>query len=321
MAKIYLSYTHADAQFANALAASLRAKNHETVSDPSALTPGSEWREVLNTALTTADAFVPVLTEHSTGSQFVLSEIGAARVIARSRGDMLVIPVVLGQIDVPNVVGDLQAVISEDADAEYVTAEIDRAVVALVVRRTVRQQQQEAKSAQEEKDVGEYVEVAIASLRRNETRERIVASLWFILGIIALVGGVLFGIEALARAGAVTPKTAQEVSASWVGFAWAALKSVVIIGLILAAVKYCFILGRAHMTEALKSSDRIHAISYGSFYLRAFRGTEAPAAIKEVFQHWNITTPSGFANSPADQFDPKYLEKAVEILKAGVGKG
>jgi hypothetical protein len=321
VAKVYLSYTHADAQFANALAASLRAKNHEPVSDESALTPGSEWRELLTTALTKADAFVPVLTEHSTGSQFVLSEIGAARVIARSSGDMVVIPVVLGQIDVPNVVADLQAIISEDADVEHIAAQIDRAVVAHVARRTVRQQQQEAKSAQEEKDVGEYVEVAIASLRRNETRERLVGSLWFILGIIALIGGVVFGIEALSRAGDVVPKTAAEVSAAWVGFAWAALKSLVIIGLILAAVKYCFVLGRAHMSEALKSSDRIHAISYGSFYLRAFRGTEAPAAIKEVFQHWNITTPSVFASSEVEQFDPKYLEKIIEVVKSGIGKG
>lgn len=321
MAKIYLSYTHADASFANALASALRARHHEPVSDVSALTPGSPWREVLSKALTTADVFVPILTEHSVRAQFVLSEIGAARVIAQSRGDMLVIPVVLGQIDVPNVVGDLQAIISEDSDVEYTATEIDRAVLGLVARRAVRQQQQEAKSAQEEKDVSAYVEVAIASLRHNELRERVIATMWFVLGIAALGGGVFFGIEALSRAGGTVPKTAADVSTAWVGFAWAALKSLVIIGLLLAATKYCFVLGRAHMSEALKSSDRIHAISYGSFYLRAFRGSEAPAGITEVFQHWNITTPSAFANSSSDQFDPKYVEKIVEIVKSGIGKG
>jgi hypothetical protein len=318
VAKIYLSYTSADAEVASALAAALRARKHEPVSDSSALTPGSEWREVLTTALIHADAFVAVLSESALRSQFVLSEIGAARVIAQSRGDMVIIPVVIGSIQVPTVIGDIQAIVSENSDVEYVATEIDRAVVALLARRAVLQQQQEAKSKQEEKDVGEYVDVAIASLERHEARERIVGSVWFVAGLLALAGGMYFGIVALSRAGRVVPKTEGELSAAWVGFAWATLKSLVIIGLILAAVKYCFLLGRAHMSEALKSSDRIHAISYGRFYLRAFRGTEAPEALKEVFQHWNISTPSAFANSSPDQFDPKYLDKAIGIIKSAL---
>jgi hypothetical protein len=128
----------------------------------------------------------------------------------------------------------------------------------------------------------------------------------------------------LSHAGSLSPKTVGDVSAAWVGFAWAALKTFVIIGLILAAAKYCFVLGRANMSEALKSADRIHAMSYGRFYLRAFRGREAPAAIKDVFQHWNISTPSAFADSSPEQFDPKFLDKALDLAKtlaAKVGKG
>jgi hypothetical protein len=196
LAKIYISYSHEDTKFATAVAATLTQRGHEPVSDVSAVMPGAEWRGVLNEALQTADAFVALLTESSLKSQFVLAEIGTARAIAQSRGDMLVIPVVVGTLTVPLVVADIHAVMSSDGNAEFIASEIDRALAALEARRAVKKLEEHAKSKQENEDVGNHVDVEISLLAKSERRDRFVGNLWFVAGIAMLAGGVYYGIDA-----------------------------------------------------------------------------------------------------------------------------
>src|SRR5215471_9412089 len=49
-----------------------------------ALAPGQDWRNVLLKALAAADAVIILLTERALTSQFVMGEIGAARVLQLS---------------------------------------------------------------------------------------------------------------------------------------------------------------------------------------------------------------------------------------------
>lgn len=323
MAKIYISYSQADSDLAIALGDELRSRGHELAIDLSLLTPGTDWREALNTALKTADALVALITRNSLESQFVISEIGAARAFAKSSGQMLVLPVIADDIPVPAFISDIQAILAPSRDIKHIADEVDRAVASLVGIRAAREQQQVAQKEQLERDAAPYVDEAIASLTRNEKRDRWIAYAWFVGGSLVLVAGVAYALWSLQAAVTtqLVPATTAEVSNAWIRFAWVALKTLVVVGLLLAASKYCFLLGRSHMSESLKSADRIHAISYGRFYLRAWGGREAPPQMKDVFQHWNISSPSAFAETTPEQFDPKYLEQLIALAKLVAGKG
>ena len=76
-----------------------------------------------------------------------------------------------------------------------------------------------------------------------------------------------------------------------------------------------FSLGKSYSSESLKSSDRIHAIRFGEFYLRAFGDKTKWEELKEVFQHWNIDRNSSFASLDVSQFDPKILESLTDLIK------
>ena len=81
MATLYLSYKSEDSALAKQLASALETIGHTVVYDAVALAPGQNWREVLLKALAAADAVIVLLTERSLTSQFVMGEIGAARVL------------------------------------------------------------------------------------------------------------------------------------------------------------------------------------------------------------------------------------------------
>ena len=107
MATLYLSYKNEDASLARALATELESLGHTAVYDAVALAPGQNWRDVLLRALASADAVIVLLTERTLGSHFVMGEIGAARALQHSFGRMLLLPVLVGGIEMPTIISDL----------------------------------------------------------------------------------------------------------------------------------------------------------------------------------------------------------------------
>ncbi len=107
MATIYVSYKLEDRNLAKQLADELEQLGHQPVYDAVALSPGENWRQVLIEALCRADAVVVLLTERALGSPFVLGEIGAARALCHTFGELLLLPVLVGDLSIPPVVSDL----------------------------------------------------------------------------------------------------------------------------------------------------------------------------------------------------------------------
>jgi len=101
----------------------------------------------------------------------------------------------------------------------------------------------------------------------------------------------------------------------WYHYLAVAIKSAVIVGLLIATSRYAVMVGKASMEEAIKNSDRRHAISFGRFYLEAFGEEATWDRVKEVFQHWNIDKGEHLSQVTPEQFDPQFFEKFTELVK------
>jgi len=313
MARIYISYTSADREVANELAGGLTDKGHEVLMDVDTLVPGQNWRAVLTDALQSSEVFVSLLTENSTSSQYVLTELGAARAFMQSSKKMLVIPVVFEGIEIPSVISDIQVLRAAYLDIKSVVEKIDRAIASFIGRRAAEEKKEEEVKERIESNAATFIQDAIESLEKQESRNRRSGNIWYYLGYITLVAGIAFGFYSITQFSISTDM-------QWIRFAYLGLKSIIVVGLLIACSKYSFTLGKSYMSEALKGADRIHAISFGKFYLRAFGEKATWSELKEVFQHWNIDRNSAFSTLDTNQFDPKFLEAIIEVAKAASSK-
>lgn len=107
MSTIYLSYKLEDRDLGKRLANELERLGQRTIWDAVALSPGVNWRDILIKELSSADAVVVLLSERALLSPFVMGEIGAARAFNHAFGEMLLLPVLVGDLPVPDVVSDL----------------------------------------------------------------------------------------------------------------------------------------------------------------------------------------------------------------------
>lgn len=313
MVKIYISYQHDDQPFVIALANRLEAAGHILTYDVNELSPGTDWRTALDVGLKTSEVFIVVLSKNTERSQYVLTEIGAARAYSLESNRMLLVPVIIDDMPPPLSIQDIHAIIRPDQNIDEIVQEIERAISHFIGRRAALETAESEAAAKIQSNAAEYISVAIESLGRLEIRDRNFSYFWYIIGFIALILGVAFALWGLSIAG-------QQVTLSISSLLIVTLKTIVVIGLLGACAKYAFSLGKSYSSESLKSSDRIHAIRFGEFYLRAFGDKTKWNELKEVFQHWNIDRNSSFSALDPSQFDPKIIESLLEFLKLVGGK-
>jgi hypothetical protein len=313
MAKIYISYQRDDQPFVIDLAGRLKASGHSLTYDVDELSPGTEWRPALDVGLKTSEVFIVVLSKNTQRSQYVLTEVGAARAYSLESNRMLLIPIIIDETPPPLSIQDIHAIIQPDKDLEEIVPKIERAISAFIGRRAALETAATETAKKIQTNAADYIRVAIDSLNLLEKRDRLFSYFWYITGFVALVVGIAFALWGLSVA-------SQQVEFSIPSLLLVALKTIVVIGLLGACAKYAFSLGKSYSSESLKSSDRIHAIRFGEFYLRAFSDKTKWEELKEVFQHWNIDRNSSFSSLDTSQFDPKIFESLLEIVKIVGGK-
>jgi hypothetical protein len=309
VARVYISYNHADNDIGLQISQCLKEKGHQVTFDIDTLTPGMEWRTALSEGLKDSEVFVALITEKSLVSQHVLSEIGSARAFAQSSSRMLIIPVILDEIPIPPVIADINAIISPARDIQDICTKIEKAISVWIGRRAADEEKRGKVSERIEVNAAEYIDDAIKSLESLERRNRYNSNFWYAAGFISLLAGIGF-------VGYAVTTSSESVKLSWIDLSVVVLKSAVVIGLLGACAKYAFTLGKSYISEALKSSDRLHAISFGKFYLRVY-GTDIGATeLKDAFQHWNIDRESSFSKQNVGDIDPKIVDIIVEVAKS-----
>lgn len=69
------------------------------------------------------------------------------------------------------------------------------------------------------------------------------------------------------------------------------------------------------MVEAIRCSDRIHAISFGKFFLDAYGSEASREEVLRAFSSWNIDNGNtSFRNQSGEDYDPKIAE-IINVLK------
>ncbi len=308
MAKIYISYQRNDSSFVMQLAQRLKDAGHSLAYDVDTLSAGTDWRAALDHGLKASEVFIVVVSESTAKSQYVLAEVGAARAYALESGRMLIIPVIIDNSPPPLSLQDIHAIIQPDQDVGEISNKIETAISAFIGRRAAIDAAASQAAEKIQINAADYIKVAIDSLAKLESRDRWLGYLWYAAGFLALVVGIAFTLWGLSQAG-------QRGNLPTESLMLIALKAVIVIGLLGACAKYAFSLGKSYASEALKSSDRIHAIRFGEFYLRAFGDKTKWEELKEVFQHWNIDRSSSFASLDSSSFDPKLIESILELAK------
>ena len=313
MAKIYISYQTNDQPFVIELSSQLKEAGHTLFYDIAALTPGTEWRTVLDTGLKSSEVFIVIISKNTEKSQYVLTEVGAARAYALESGRMLILPIIIDNTPPPLSIGDIHAIVQPDRDLSQIIFKIESAISAFIGRRAAIETAATEAAEKIQTGATDYINVAINSLKKLEKRDRVLSYLWYSIGFVALIAGIGFTLYGLSLAG-------QQTSLHIENLTLVGLKTIVVIGLLGACAKYAFVLGKSYSSESLKSSDRIHAIRFGKFYLRAFGDKIKWDELKEVFQHWNIDRNSSFSTLDVSQIDPKIVESLLEFVKLASGK-
>lgn len=277
------------------------------------VSPGSEWRVSIKEAVAKADVILAVITERYINEKYGTD--GLKYLVGYvENSNKLLIPVVIGEIDVPfdiSVYNYIKLEPRNIASVEVVVSEINSAIWTHAGKKQAIEEKQTEKKEKIERKASEYVGDAISELNRRETELLNRANLWYRLGYGAIVVGVI-------AAGVFTFVGYQRFTSgqpAWDLVVFTAIKSIVLVGLLLAMAKYSFTLAKSFMEESLKNADRIHAISFGKFYLQAFEESIAAGDIKDVFQHWNISSKNSFSSQSSEVIEPKMLEAALEIVK------
>lgn len=90
---------------------------------------------------------------------------------------------------------------------------------------------------------------------------------------------------------------------------------IVISGLAVALSRFLFLLGKSFMVEAIRCSDRAHAIGLGRLNLKLYKNKFEWSELKDVLQNWNIDQGSAFRNLDAKDIEVGGLEQLISALK------
>lgn len=312
MTQVFISYSMADRQLADSLAEGLEKQGHRAIIAPTEISIGGDWREEIAEHLRDADAFVVIISKESQSSQWLMAEAGTAMGYFRERGKPLILPIVFDGAGIPAPLGNIQVLFASRTEIGSAVSKLAHALNDLEGMLSARADKKREVQARVEETAAGYIQKSLDGLTKRENNYRRVAHAWYILAYLPLVAGAGFGIL---RWSSFWDSVLQAS-----GQLHVIVISIALVSLLIALSRLAFLLGKSYMIESLRNADRIHAISFGKFYLEAFGENAEWSEVKEAFQHWNIDTGSSFVGQDAKDYDPELMKNLMSIAKMVTGK-
>jgi hypothetical protein len=218
--------------------------------------------------------------------------------------------------DIPDFIRDLYCIRLTDENYPEALDKIESSISSFIGKKEAVEEQESLKREFIESKAADYITVATGALKSREFHNTCVAYICYIIGLVTLISGIFFAIDGLKSFTDIQKSLAKTPEIIWVVIIIVLIKSVIIIGLLLACSKYTFTLGKSFMHEALRNADRIHAISFGEFFIKAYGDKiSSYSEFNEIFQNWNIDKSSSFKELDVNSYDPKFSESLVEVIK------
>ena len=305
--KVFISYESEDEEWIKDLINIMRNNGHEIIESRD-IEVGADRRTGIQQLLSRSNVFVAIVSpKYSINNH--RGEISIAENMNKTSGGLSILPVAYN-IDVdqiPDPLRKYKSISVKDTSVSEMAKIIGDAIDAIAQKQLDRLDRINARQLRIKRGASDYIKQSQIALDEREIAYRRIAYMCYLSGAGALIAGIAFSIRRLLKP-PMDHVTTIELIANIIPYA-------LFVTLVLAFVKYTFTLGKSYMNEALRNSDRKHAISFGEFYLNAYADTAQWSEIKEAFQHWNIDQGSHFKAQETKDFDPKLIEQAIEIAK------
>lgn len=329
MARIFVSVpklrTENDYQILNLMRKALADKGHEIVADDFENSIPSNIDRIDNymgEMLFNSDVIISILTNSSNESKSGFNELIRLGNYASNVDNKLFIPILSSRVILDHLPESFMSFNSirlendSQIEVERIANRIDEYINIFLGKRLAKEEKSKEIKENIEISAPTYITETLSELEKREKYQRSVSIFWYFMGFISIIVGVVVAVW-LTTSGIVINNNKE----NWSLTIFYGIKSVFIIILLITASKYCFNLAKSFMSESLKIADRIHAISFGKFYLQIFKNNINPNDIKEIFRDWNINNQeNNFSKQNSDDFDPKLLDKAIEIVNKIKGK-
>lgn len=311
MAKIFISYAREDSSIADELTKELQQRKHEVFLDRQSIRLGSHWQEDIKRHLKNAEVFLALVTNHSDKSYYFNIEVTSViSYVAYSNKDKFILPVVLDKAALnDNGLGGFQALFGNTKELSLVVRGIEDAISRFVGFRLAQEEISALRDQTVIADSSKYVEDTIKELRDRESVGRRLAARWHFVGYTTLLVSAMFVSFLWWVAGHAIALAPIETSK----LLFDAVKAITMVALLISLSRYSFMLAKSYQLDALKNADRVHAISFGRFYMKVFASQVTPAEVKEVFQHWNTAGSSNLASLNVDKIDSRLVELVSKL--------
>lgn len=329
---IFISYSHIDKGFAFKLSSVLEADGYNVFID-NKIPIGNNIYKDIGKGIAKADAVIVVISKNSNRSHFVANETISMLSFLNKGRIPLVIPVVLGtDIPLPDDLNRFNYIVipyeneknnSNDSSIIYdgysPKIKLDKSLeedavekirLILAAHDEKRKQSEEEQRKSEEKvktGLSNYIEDVFANLKESEKRNKKFAFWLYFVSIVSLIATIVIAVIF------VVNRDWQTVNVEYM-IAYGVVCLFIII-ILISLSKLLFTLAKSFMVEAIRCSDRIHAISFGKFFLDAYGAEASREEVLQAFSSWNIDNGStSFRNQSGEDYDPKIAD-VISVLK------
>ncbi len=303
--KIYLSYSHHDKELVYKIKDYLLKQEFEVIYDEDLLTIGDNFNEKIRKALFESDIYLPIISENFQVSYFTNSELQTAIGYSTINKYPIIFPYILEGTAIPEDIKDRLCIIGTSdikRDLEKITIELNKIQGALFAENNNYSE----RTTIIEQNLTVFLNDVFTKLEKNEKRNRVLSYICYILSISFLIAIIPFVYN-------ITLYNSYEQDL--VNSIMYGVKNIAGLSVFAALSRLSFILGKSFMVESIRNGDRIHAISFGRFYIKAYGHEATRQEIREVLGDWNIDKGSSFHSQDAKEIDPNF-SGTLEVLKS-----